>query len=536
MSRVRHIISLLALTLLSLWGAVAHSADAQTLVRDQFNLTDAAGNPVEAGEGSLGHVLTHAVVGCGAAELQGGDCGAGAVAGGISAIIAGEVKDSGATLEEAQEWADEVTLISGIGAALTRADGEAVQIAAGVGTSAFQNNYLWHYQSDMLETARSNLDACSESGDCTSQEIQFLNDRIAYFEGLDEFTDDQLRTACSADPTGALCRVYVGDALCAAESRSTVACGGTPFGIGQRWGYHSPEVAHNILLAEAGRDYSPQFAIDLANNENLQGVLDLLSDYPETVEMVRQYDSVGAALDVGLGIAGSMSVRGIKTGESGLRAGTFGQAQYEISLATNTTLPSSYTRNADGTISGPGNLSGQQAVFRETGEVTADGGAILQRESGGYYTIDANGNQQYIPVADPPTNLQTRGETPWQQSQTYIQDQVGGGEVSYLNGVEVPHGTPGSVRPDAVPDCTQCFEVKNYDLSSTSGQNSLVNTTVEQINTRATHLPDGMQQNIEIDITGQSISDVAQAQITNRIVQGSNGAVTADDINFFTRD
>ena len=118
-------------------------------------------------------------------------------------------------------------------------------------------------------------------------------------------------------------------------------------------------------------------------------------------------------------------------------------------------------------------------MFRETGQVDASGNPILQRDSGSYFTIDAAGNQQRVASGDLPTTLQNRGEAPWQQSQTHIQQQVGGGEKSYLNGVEVLHGTPGSVRPDAVPGCgTQCFEVKNYDLSSTSGQNSLVNTTV----------------------------------------------------------
>ena len=106
-----------------------------------------------------------------------------------------------------------------------------------------------------------------------------------------------------------------------------------------------------------------------------------------------------------------------------------------------------------------------------------------------------------------------------------------------MNSVEVPHGTPGSVRPDAVPGCgMQCFEVKNYNLSSTSGQNSLVNPTVTQINQRATNLPAGMRQSIEIDITGQSVPLAIQVLIRNQIVQGSNGAVSAGDINFFVRD
>lgn len=175
-------------------------------------------------------------------------------------------------------------------------------------------------------------------------------------------------------------------------------------------------------------------------------------------------------------------------------------------------------------------------MFRETGEFDASGNPILQRDSGGYFAIDGTGRQQRIAASDLPPSLQSRGEAPWQQSQAHIQEQVGGGEKSYLNGKEVPHGTTGSVRPDAVPACgTMCFEVKNYDLSTASGQNSLVNTTVTQINQRATHLPDGMQQNISIDITGQNVSFATQEAIRDRIVQGSNGAIDPDSIDFFAR-
>ena len=218
-----------------------------------------------------------------------------------------------------------------------------------------------------------------------------------------------------------------------------------------------------------------------------------------------------------------------------------GVAGYRSSLrgtgGTQDVLPARYTRNADGTINGPGNPGGQRALFRETGEVDTLGNPILQRESGGYFRITSAGTQERIAARDLPQVLQIRGSAPWQQSQAHIQEQVGGGEVSYVNGVVKPHGTPGSVRPDAVSPCgTACYEVKNYDLSSANGQNSLVNTTVTQINQRTTNLPTGMQQKIKIDVTGQNVSLTTRARIVNRIVERSNGAVGPDDINFFTRD
>ncbi len=60
--------------------------------------------------------------------------------------------------------------------------------------------------------------------------------------------------------------------------------------------------------------------------------------------------------------------------------------------APNTGLPSGYTRNADGTIIGPGG-----GIARDTGHVDASGNIVLRRDSGGYYTVDANGNQASVP-------------------------------------------------------------------------------------------------------------------------------------------
>jgi filamentous hemagglutinin len=59
-----------------------------------------------------------------------------------------------------------------------------------------------------------------------------------------------------------------------------------------------------------------------------------------------------------------------------------------IGNATNRTLPSGYTRNADGSIRGP---NGGTAY--ETGHVDAAGNTVFRREGGGYYTIGTDGRQ-----------------------------------------------------------------------------------------------------------------------------------------------
>ncbi|MEJ6405113.1 DUF6862 domain-containing protein [Yoonia sp. 2307UL14-13] len=300
-----------------LWFLTICAPAAATINLAMADLQEGIGDGVSAGtyaEGSLPHALLHGAVGCAAAEGLGGNCASGAAAGIAQSVFAGlqegaperlrgQTDEDYATIYAA--WERDVTAQANLlGAAVgyTTSGGQAVNVsnAANIAKSGVVNNYLWHDQSDKLETARANLAACEENGDCSAAEIQFLTERIAYFEGLDAFTDRELQAACDADPTSPLCRAYVADALCAAESRGATVCGGTPLGF-ERWGYHSPTTVHNARLAEAGRDYNPRFAIDQANRENLQATLDLLSNYDATVEAIRQYDSIGGALDLGLG-------------------------------------------------------------------------------------------------------------------------------------------------------------------------------------------------------------------------------------------
>ncbi len=104
-------------------------------------------------------------------------------------------------------------------------------------------------------------------------------------------------------------------------------------------------------------------------------------------------------------------------------------------------------------------------------------------------------------------------------------------QVSYLNGEEVPYGTPGSVRPDFVTNGADAsFEVKNYDVANSS--KNLINTVSQQAIQRQANLPAGMEQNVIIDIRGQVVTDMQKNAIIKGIVTNSNGAIDPTSIIF----
>ncbi len=177
--------------------------------------------------------------------------------------------------------------------------------------------------------------ACEVNGGCSAEDLARYRERIAYFEGLDAFTDQQLRAECSADPTSAACKAYVADALCAAESRSSALCGGVPgFGV-ERWGYRDPNEVWKANMFASGRDYSPGFGIAFANLQHQQDTLDLLAEFADSVNAVRGNDSIGIAIELSLALIGTGAVGRIpKTGAQSL-AGSFGERQFQLSRYTN---------------------------------------------------------------------------------------------------------------------------------------------------------------------------------------------------------
>jgi filamentous hemagglutinin len=87
------------------------------------------------------------------------------------------------------------------------------------------------------------------------------------------------------------------------------------------------------------------------------------------------------------------------------------------------------------------------------------------------------------------------------------------------------------VRPDFVAsDGSAAFEVKNYNIATNS--DGLVNTVSQQITDRAANLPQGMAQQVIIDVRGQVVSAVQKADIVDGIVSKTNSVVSANSIIF----
>uniref|UniRef100_UPI002018256E VENN motif pre-toxin domain-containing protein n=1 Tax=Cupriavidus sp. 2SB TaxID=2502199 RepID=UPI002018256E len=104
-------------------------------------------------------------------------------------------------------------------------------------------------------------------------------------------------------------------------------------------------------------------------------------------------------------------------------------------------------------------------------------------------------------------------------------------QVSYKDGQKVPYGTPGSVRPDHVADDgSASFEVKNYNVATNA--NGLINNVAKQAINRAVNLPAGMEQQIIIDVRGQTVSADQERALVRGIVSKSNGIISPESIEF----
>ncbi len=71
-------------------------------------------------------------------------------------------------------------------------------------------------------------------------------------------------------------------------------------------------------------------------------------------------------------------------------------------------------------------------------------------------------------------------------------------QKSFLNGKEVPYGTKGSVRPDLYKPASS-IDVKNYDIGTIEGRNSLARNIAKQYYQRVNNLPAGTQQTVLIE-------------------------------------
>ncbi|MGN5479979.1 hypothetical protein ACTMU2_33570 [Cupriavidus basilensis] len=95
----------------------------------------------------------------------------------------------------------------------------------------------------------------------------------------------------------------------------------------------------------------------------------------------------------------------------------------------------------------------------------------------------------------------------------------------------MPYGTAGSVRPDFVAaDGSASFEVKNCNIATNAS--GLINNVAQQATQRANNLPEGMQQQVVIDVRGQTVTDAQKNLIVQGIVQKSNVIISPTAIQF----
>ncbi|GGF21938.1 hypothetical protein GCM10011611_30000 [Aliidongia dinghuensis] len=121
----------------------------------------------------------------------------------------------------------------------------------------------------------------------------------------------------------------------------------------------------------------------------------------------------------------------------------------------------------------------------------------------------------------------------WLQSEIDVERDLGPtarAQVSFKGGIEVPWGTPGSMRVDFVLDNIGTFEVKNYDITNNAA--ALIRNVTNQAIERANHLPNRLTQNIVIDIRGQSVTAEQRSDLVEQIVQKSRGIIDATSISF----
>lgn len=122
----------------------------------------------------------------------------------------------------------------------------------------------------------------------------------------------------------------------------------------------------------------------------------------------------------------------------------------------------------------------------------------------------------------------------WRQSELDVGKQYEGqgfeAQKSFKNGVEVPYGTKGSVRPELYKPGTS-VEVKNYNVETAAGRASLEKNVVNQAIQRSTELPPGTTQKLSIDVRGQNVSRSQLNEVITNIETKTGGAISRENIS-----
>ena len=85
----------------------------------------------------------------------------------------------------------------------------------------------------------------------------------------------------------------------------------------------------------------------------------------------------------------------------------------------------------------------------------------------------------------------------------------GKGQVSYLNGKQVPPNIVNATRPDIIRETKnglEAIEVKNYNLADPNNRYSLYRELKRQVTERVKNLPPGTSQRVVLDVKGRGFS------------------------------
>ena len=113
----------------------------------------------------------------------------------------------------------------------------------------------------------------------------------------------------------------------------------------------------------------------------------------------------------------------------------------------------------------------------------------------------------------------SRGAISPQEAEKAALEYYGGrGQVTYLNGEEVPYGTLGGSRPDVVVG-NEAIEVKSYDLTHSANLYELRKTLTTEISQRLNNLPEDMSQRIVLNVEGRGYTEAFVNKVVTWIAE-----------------
>jgi hypothetical protein len=277
---------------------------------------DANGDPINGGEGSLGHIALHAVAGCAAAEATGADCAAGAAGAAAQAIYAGGLNNL--TLEDRVRTANTAELIGALaGYAASGGKAENVSAAASIARSGVINNYLSHDDfSKVDELVKERAGLCGSSAMSPGPTCSDTNPRV--IEINNELKDLKLKS--NSNTLALIETCSKGPSL----DCSTMLSAAKVFNdwTKESWNYdYEDSFSTGGDLIYTGGDYSSLFDLDEAVVEHYSAVQnDVLSSKDAEIALIAGIAKFDGRIKV---VAGVVEIAGVTVCSAGTGGACF---------------------------------------------------------------------------------------------------------------------------------------------------------------------------------------------------------------------